>query len=298
MTASVLSLAPRLASTSARAAAPSRARRTGSPIRPTTASSSSRSDAHLHRGVVGEKRLRDLGEVLHVRTEHDRLAEDRRLEDVVAAGAAPGCRRRRRPSRSGRPRRARRSCRGSTASARGSASIGSSVRRTVDSPSCRHSRSTSPKRSGWRAAITSSASAALPVRPAEPLNARITASSSPLERAAGHEHRPIRRHAEEAKHALAAAAGRAGSRSSASNFRLPVTVMRAGSAPSSISRRARLLALHAERVDVGEHAPEERADQPVARERPVRDAAVHQHRLDAAARGTRAAGSARSRSRS
>ena len=44
MTASVLSLAPRLASTSARAAAPSRARRTGSVISASSASSSSRSD--------------------------------------------------------------------------------------------------------------------------------------------------------------------------------------------------------------------------------------------------------------
>ena len=39
----------------------------------------------LDRGAVVEERPRDLREVLHVRTEHDRLAEDRRLEDVVAS---------------------------------------------------------------------------------------------------------------------------------------------------------------------------------------------------------------------
>ena len=89
-----------------------------------------------------------------------------------------------------------------------------------------------------------------------------------LHRAAGDEHRPVRRHAEEAQHALARPRpcdDGVGS-SSESNFRLPVTVMRAGSAPRSIRRRADLLALHAEAIDVGEHAAEERPDQPVARD--------------------------------
>ena len=71
--------------------------------------------------------------------------------------------------------------------------------------------------------------------------------------------------------------------SMASNFRLPVMVMRAGSAPSCGQAARGLLALDAEAIDVGEHAPEERPDQPVARERAVRDAAVDDHRLDAAA---------------
>src|SRR5438270_203318 len=39
--------------------------------------------ADLDRRFVIEERRRDLGEILHVRPEHDRLAEDRRLEDVV-----------------------------------------------------------------------------------------------------------------------------------------------------------------------------------------------------------------------
>ena len=85
MTASVLSLAPRLASTSARAAAPSRARRTGSRTSASSASSSSRSDCTWIAAPLAQKRLGDLREVLHVRAEDDRLAEHRRLEDVVAA---------------------------------------------------------------------------------------------------------------------------------------------------------------------------------------------------------------------
>ena len=39
----------------------------------------------LHRGAVVEEGPRDLGEVLHVRTKHDWLPEDRRLQDIVAA---------------------------------------------------------------------------------------------------------------------------------------------------------------------------------------------------------------------
>ena len=42
----------------------------------------------------------------------------------------------------------------------------------------------------------------------------------------------------------------------------------------------RLVALHAEAIDVREHAAEERPDQPVARIRAGRDAAVDQRRLD------------------
>ena len=45
----------------------------------------------------------------------------------------------------------------------------------------------------------------------------------------------------------------------------------------------RLLALHAEAIDVGEHAAEERPRQPVARIRPRRDPAVDERRLDAVA---------------
>ena len=86
MTASVRSFAPRLASTSARAAAPSRARRTGSPISPTIAVVELTRVVHLDGGAVGQERLGDLGEVLHVRAEDDRLAVERRLEDVVSAG--------------------------------------------------------------------------------------------------------------------------------------------------------------------------------------------------------------------
>ena len=44
----------------------------------------------------------------------------------------------------------------------------------------------------------------------------------------------------------------------------------------------RFLALHAEPIDVGEHAPEERADEPVTRIRARRDPAVDHDRLHAA----------------
>ena len=81
----VLPRAPRLASTSARAAAPSRARRTGSVSSPIKACSSSRAGPDLDRRVVLDERPRDLREVLHVGPEHDRLAEHGRLEDVVSA---------------------------------------------------------------------------------------------------------------------------------------------------------------------------------------------------------------------
>ena len=70
--------------------------------------------------------------------------------------------------------------------------------------------------------------------------------------------------------------------SSESNFRLPVTVTRAGSAPSVDQPARRLLALHAEAIDVGEHAAEKRPHEAVARIRPRRDAAVDHDGLHAA----------------
>ena len=53
------------------------------------------------------------------------------------------------------------------------------------------------------------------------------------------------------------AASRQRARSSASNFRLPVIVIRAGSAPSADQAARRLFPLHAEAIDVGQHAAEE-----------------------------------------
>ena len=78
--------APRLASTSARAAAPRLARRTGSPSSSSSAVSQLAAAPHLDRGPLVEKRLGDLGEVLHVRTKDDWLSEHRGFEDIVAAG--------------------------------------------------------------------------------------------------------------------------------------------------------------------------------------------------------------------
>ena len=110
-TASDLSFAPRLASTSARAAAPRRARRIGSVISATSTSPSSRSLLTCDAGDVGHEGVGDLGEVLHVRAEHDRFAKHRRLEDVVPAGRPPGFRRRTPPSPVDRSSPARRCCR-------------------------------------------------------------------------------------------------------------------------------------------------------------------------------------------
>ena len=168
-----------------------------------------------------------------------------------------------------------------TASARGSASIGSSLRRTVDSPSRWHRRSTSPNRSGCRAARISSA--LLPgcvVRTR--LNARMTASSSPFDvlpatstsrfgdmrkkRSTRSRPRPGRRRRIERVELQAAGHGDA---------------RRVGAELDQPARR--LLALHAEAIDVAEHAPDERTDDAIARERARRDAAVDQRRLDAAA---------------
>src|SRR5471030_3077106 len=65
-----------------------------------------------------------------------------------------------------------------------------------------------------------------------------------------------------------------GDDSSESNLRLPVTVMRDGSAPRSTSLRD-VSSLDAEAIDIAEHARDERPDQLVARVGTVRDAAVH-----------------------
>ncbi len=85
ITASVLSLAPRLASTSARAAAPSRARPHRIRHQRAQRLVELAFGVHLDGRRVGHEGVGDLLEVLHVRSEHDRLAEDRGLEDVVAA---------------------------------------------------------------------------------------------------------------------------------------------------------------------------------------------------------------------
>ena len=84
--ARLLPRAPRLASTSARAAAPRLARRTGSPSSSSSVALELATGAHLDGGAVVEERPRDLGEVLHVRTKHDWLPEHRRFQDIVASG--------------------------------------------------------------------------------------------------------------------------------------------------------------------------------------------------------------------
>ena len=286
MTASVRSLAPRLASTSARAAAPSRARRTGSFMRPTHRFVQLALAAHLHGRAVGEERLGDLGEVLHVRTEDDRLPEERRLEDVVSAG--------RHEAAADEHRR------------------GDLIELRQLADRVEHDRI------GARLGVDRQRRAAdggEPFMTAQPLDfaealrmprrqdeQRVAARRAhaaeraddrlflPLERAAGHEHRPVRRDAEEAEHAVAPAS-RAERRRGHRIERVELQAAGDGDARRIGAELdeppPRLLALHAERVDVGEHAPEERAHQPVPRERAVRDPAVDEDRLHAAGRHSR-----------
>ena len=152
ITASVLSLAPRLASTSARAAAPRRARRTGSVTSASSASSSSRSDctctaASFARNVVG-----DLLEVLHVRPEHDRLAEDRRLEDVVAAVIDQAAADEHRGRQLIELRQLADRVEHDDVGARLGVDRQLASGAIVTKPASRASRSTSPNRSGWRGA--------------------------------------------------------------------------------------------------------------------------------------------------
>jgi hypothetical protein len=128
------------------------------------------------------------------------------------------------------------------------------VRRTVASPSC-------PLAARRRA------------QPVEGANHRLF---FPAQRAAGHQHRAIERHAEKAQHPLGPALGnrRALQRvelEAAGNDDLRGVHAKGGEPPR------RLFALHAEAADVGEHAPEPR-HQPVASERPRRDAPVDHHR--------------------
>ncbi len=103
-----------------------------------------------------------------------------------------------------------------------------------------------------------------------------------LHGAAGDQHRPGRREAEIAQDAFARPRRRGGS------ARLQRVELEAAGDDDAIGGGAdldeaadRLLRLHAESVDVSEHVPEEAARQPVARERPRRQPAVHDRGLDA-----------------
>ena len=194
----LFSLAPRLASTSARAAAPRRARRTGSLISDRKASSSSRSPATCTPAPLATKACGDLGEVLHVRPEHDRLAEHRRLEDVVAArgdeAAADEHDGGHLVEVASSPMVS-----STTTSARGSASMARSDRRATFQPSARPARP--PRRTARDCAARAGAArwARRPHAAERPQHRGLLA----LHRAAGHDHRARRRHAEVAQHAVA-----------------------------------------------------------------------------------------------
>ena len=162
----------------------------------------------------------------------------------------PGCRRRRRRSRSGRAAPARRSCRGRPRRRAARRRPASSVRRTTRRPSARASASASSKRSGLRGAITSSAVGCARRTAA---NAASTGASSPFS-------------------VLAAMnTGRAGGRGNSAargrrrgrRRRPALERVELQAAGDDHARRIgadvddaprRLLALHAEAIDVGEHA--------------------------------------------
>ena len=112
-TLSVVSLAPRLASTSARAAAPSRARRTGSRHQADDGVFELARGAHLDGGAVGEKRARRSRRSSPCADRTRSACRERPARGCCGRRAARGFRRRIPPWRSDRAAPARQSCRAS-----------------------------------------------------------------------------------------------------------------------------------------------------------------------------------------
>ena len=150
----------------------------------------------------------------------------------------------------------------------------------MTNPASRARRSTSPNRSGCRGARIASAPGDAGLHARERAQHRAFLAAH---RAARDDDLPRRRHAEEPQHPLARLAVRGRGRQlqrielQAAGHR---DARRIGAEIDQPPRR--FLALHAEAIDVGEHAAEERTDQPVARIRSRRDAAVDHDRLHAA----------------
>ena len=212
--------------------------------------------------------------------EEHRLAAQRRLQHVVAARAAPGCRRRTRRRRWRRAAPARRPCRARSPAARRrpARAGGSSLRRADGQPArARRGASTSRTRSGWRGASTSARSGK------SARAARVSVEHGLLlaaVRAAGDPHRLARR------------AGRAGGardrrrrpgRAARSCLTLPVTNTRSGGAPSAMIRRASSSDCMAKTVTSSSTVRHEAAHQAIAAERPIGEPAVGDHHGHAAA---------------
>ena len=239
MTASVFSLAPRLASTSARAAAPSRARRTGSVhqqrpehLAPARAPTAPRTAAPFVRNAsaislkfcmcgpktIGFPKIGRLEDVVASMVDEAAADEDRRRDLVELrqlanrvehddVGAWLGVDRQL-GSPAGREARAR--------------ARGARLRRTAPA--------------GAAPGSTSAPQADIALTRA---NAREHRRLFAAHRAAGDDDRCVlARAGRSAARAPAASRAPIACASSESNFRLPVTVTRAGSAPRSISRRA------------------------------------------------------------
>ena len=100
-----------------------------------------------------------------------------------------------------------------------------------------------------------------------------------LQRAARDDDGPVRWNAEEAQHALASAAWR---RRRFQRIELQAAGHRdaCGIGAELDEPARRFFPLHAEAIDVREHAPDERPNHPVARKRSIRDPAVDDRRLD------------------
>ena len=179
------------------------------------------------------------------------LAGHGRLEDVVAARRARGCRPRRRRSRGRRPAPARRACR--AAAPRRRATPPGRGRCGAGSGSPRPRRGRAPRRSA-RGGAGRRSEARLRHALAHAVERREHQLLLAAHGAARDPERPRRRPpCEEAREPLRA--GRPGS--TASNFRLPVTWTRSAGAAQRADALGVGLALHQEEVDLGEHRREE-----------------------------------------
>ena len=107
---------------------------------------------HLDGRAVAQERVGDLLEVLHVRPEHDRLAEDRRLEDVVAAVIDQAAADEHRGRQLIELRQLADRVEHDDVGARLGVDRQIASAAIVTKPASRASRSTSPNRSGWRGA--------------------------------------------------------------------------------------------------------------------------------------------------
>ncbi len=225
----LLPRAPRLASTSARAAAPRLARLTGSPSNRDQHRLELALVANLDCRAVVEEGAGNLGEILHVRTKHDWLAERRPAPGYCGLQRRRGCRRRTPRSQSGRAGRARRCCRESPPAGE------ARHRRAARSAGRRYSRPRGPAARPRRIAPACAAPAPAARSAVEARMRRKASSTGSLlafQRARGNHHRAAGADPEVAKHAVAAAVAACGSRRRARRSRREVRASRTSASRS------------------------------------------------------------------